>query len=163
MKKAIFLLAFMVLSSGLMAQKNWTFGLNAGVPLGDVEESHSFHASGDVAYRIEIINFLDIGGIVGYSRYFGDTMGTSLGDIEFEDLQFIPVAATGRLRLLSLLFVGTDIGYAIGISDGNDGGFYVRPQVGIDLGIANVLASYSNISVDGGNVSSINGGVEIKF
>lgn len=163
MKKAFFLLAFLMLSSGLMAQKHWTFGLNGGIPLGDVEDSHSFHAGADVAYRIDIIDLLDIGGLVGYSHYFGDTVETSFGDVEFDDLQFLPVAATGRIRILSILFAGTDLGYAIGISDDNDGGFYLRPQIGLNLGIANVLAFYENISVDGGNVSSINAGVELKF
>ncbi|WP_219548240.1 hypothetical protein [Gramella sp. MT6] len=163
MKKAIFFLAFMMLSSGLIAQKHWTFGLNGGIPIGDVEDTHTFHASADVAYRIDIINLLDIGGMIGYSRYFGDSITEGAIDIDYDDLQFLPIAANGRLRILAILFAGTDIGYAIGISDDNDGGFYIRPQVGINLGIANVLASYENISVDGGNVSSINAGLELKF
>ena len=161
MKKSLFLLAFLMLSSGLMAQKHWTFGLNGGIPLGDVEDIHSFHASADIAYRIDIIKLLDIGAMAGYSHYFGDSVGST--DENFDDLQFIPVGATGRVRILSLLFVGTDLGYAIGVSDDNDGGFYLRPQIGLNLGIVNVLASYENISVDGGNVSSINAGVELKF
>ena len=163
MKKVFLLLAFFMLSSGLMAQKHWTFGLNGGIPLGDVEDSHSFHASADVAYRIDIIDLLDIGGIIGYSHYFGDSITEGPVEIDFDDLQFLPIAATGRIRILSILFAGTDLGYAIGISDDNDGGFYLRPQIGLNLGIANVLASYENISVDGGNVSSINAGVELKF
>ena len=163
MKKVFLLLAFCMLSSGLMAQKHWTFGLNGGIPIGDVEDSHSFHASADVAYRIDIIDLLDIGGIIGYSHYFGDSITEGPVEIDFDDLQFLPIAATGRIRILSILFAGTDLGYAIGISDDNDGGFYLRPQIGLNLGIANVLASYENISVDGGNVSSINAGVELKF
>ena len=163
MKKVFLLLAFFMLSSGLMAQKHWTFGLNGGIPIGDVEDSHSFHASADVAYRIDIIDLLDIGGIIGYSHYFGDSITEGPVEIDFDDLQFLPIAATGRIRILSILFAGTDLGYAIGISDDNDGGFYLRPQIGLNLGIANVLASYENISVDGGNVSSINAGVELKF
>ncbi|HKJ48160.1 MAG TPA: hypothetical protein VJ973_03680 [Christiangramia sp.] len=163
MKKSLFLLVFLMLSTGLMAQKHWTFGLNGGIPIGDIEETHNFHASADIAYRIDIINLLDIGVMAGYSHYFGESITDGAFDIDYDDLQFIPVGATGRLRILSLLFVGTDLGYAIGVSDGIDGGFYVRPQIGLNLGIVNVLASYENISVDGGNVSSINGGVEIKF
>ena len=161
MKKSLFLLAFLMLSTGLMAQKHWTFGLNGGIPIGDVEETHSFHASADIAYRIDIIKVLDIGAMAGYSHYFGDSIGST--DENFDDLQFIPIGATGRVSIFSLLFVGTDLGYAIGVSDDNDGGFYLRPQIGLNLGIVNVLTSYENISLDGANVASINAGVEIKF
>ena len=164
MKKLLFFITLLGLGLGSAnAQKNWTFGLNGGVHVGDAEEAYSFHASGDVAYRIDIINLLDIGGIVGYTHYFGDNYEVENLRFQAEDLQFISLAGTARLRLLSLLFVGTDLGYAIGIGDDSDGGFYVRPQIGVNLGIVNVLASYSNISNDGTNIASINGGVEVKF
>ena len=101
--------------------------------------------------------------MAGYSHYFGESITEGAIDIDYDNLQFIPIGATGRVRILSLIFVGTDLGYAIGVSDENDSGFYLRPQIGLNLGIVNVLASYENISIDGGNVSSINGGVEIKF
>ena len=163
MKKTFFLLAFLMLSTALMAQKHWTFGLNGGIPSGDVSDTHNFHASVDMAYRVDIIRLLDIGGMAGYSHYFGDSITEGTVDIDYDDLQFIPLGGTARLRLLSILFLGTDLGYAIGINDGNEGGFYLRPQIGLNLGIVNVLASYENISVDGGNIGSLNGGLEIKF
>ena len=163
MKKSLFLLAFLMLSTGLMAQKHWTFGLNGGIPIGDIEETYNFHASADIAYRIDIIELLDIGAVAGYSHYFGESITDGDFDVDIEDLQFIPVGATGRIRILSLLFVGTDLGYAFSLNDGLDGGFYLRPQIGLNLGIVNILASYENISAEGANLSSINGGVEIKF
>ncbi|GAA4326985.1 hypothetical protein GCM10023164_29270 [Christiangramia aestuarii] len=149
--------------SNVNAQKNWTFGLNGGIPVGDVEEAYSFHASADVAYRIDILKLLDIGATAGYAHYFGKSFDVESLQFEAEDLQFIPLAGTARLRILSLLFVGTDLGYAIGVGSDSDGGFYVRPQIGVNLGLVNVLASYSNISNDGANIASINAGVEVKF
>ena len=162
MKKVFLLLAFFMFSSGLMAQKHWTFGLNAGVPVSDVDESHSFMGSADIAYRVDIIKLLDIGGIVGYSHFFEEDSRIDFGIFD-DDMQFITAAGTARLRILAILFAGTDIGYAIGIGNGSDGGFYLRPQLGLNLGIANLVVSYSNISADEGTVASINGGVEIKF
>lgn len=164
MKKFLLLIFFAVITvTAAQAQKHWTVGLNGGVPIGDAESLYNFHLNADVAYRIDIIKLLDIGAVVGYSHYFGDSEETNFGNIEVEDLQFLPIAATGRLRILSILFLGTDLGYAVGLSNDTDGGFYIRPQIGLNLGIVNILASYSNISIDGGSIEALNAGIEIKL
>ncbi len=163
MKKLITLIAIIGLGlTSMNAQKHFTFGLNAGIPVGDVDDSHSFMGSADIAYRVDIIKLLDIGGVVGYSHFFEEDARVDFGLFD-DDMQFITAAGTARLRILAILFAGTDLGYAIGVGSGSDGGFYLRPQVGLNLGIVNVLVSYSNISADDGNVASLNGGVEIKF
>jgi len=72
------------------------------------------------------------------------------------------VAASARLGI-ALVFVGADLGYALGINDGNDGDFYYRPKVGINLVGLSLIASYSGISVSGGTLSSVNLGTEFGF
>ena len=164
MKKLLIILAiFGIGITSAHAQKHFTFGLSGGIPLADVDESHSLHASADIAYRVDLIKLLDIGGVVGYSHYFKKDDTIDLGFYDNDDLQFITAAGTARLRILAILFAGTDIGYAIGLSNNTDGGFYIRPQIGLNLGVANVLVTYSNISADGATIAAINGGVEIKF
>ena len=103
----------------------------------------------------------EFGGMVGYSHYFGES-GEEVGGIEFEydDAQFLPVAATGRASLADVILVGLDLGYGIGINDGNDGGFFYRPKFGFDFMGVDVWGSYEGFSMDGGTVSSVNVGIE---
>lgn len=157
------LLIFALIGLGLtttQAQNNLSAGLFAGVPVADTED-YSFHGSAEIAYRVNLINLLEVGGLIGYSHYFDDDVRTDFGLFDNGDLQYLPVAASARLKLLAILFVGTDLGYAIGL--GNDGGFYFKPHLGVDLGLLNVVANYEGISPDGASVGSVNAGIEFRF
>lgn len=160
MKNSI--LFFMFFAFGLssaFAQGDLKLGVNGGIPVGDAEEFTNFQLGADVAYMFNLVETFEVGPMIGYSHYFGDS-GTD-GDLSFEveDVQFIPLAVTGRVRLLNF-FAGTDLGYAIGINDGNDGGFYYRPHLGYELGLFGLLISYSGTSSDGATLASVNLGVE---
>ena len=81
-----------------------------------------------------------------------------------DDQQYLTLAAAARLKLFGIVSGGADIGYAIGINDGNDGGFYFRPVVGIDIADTIELnVSYENISNDGVNWGNLNVGVLFDF
>lgn len=163
MKKLLLLTMLIFLGySTSYGQAGFTVGVNGGIPIGDADDYSNFQLGADVAYRVGLAGMFEVGGLVGYSVYFADDQEIGGVTIETDDIQFIPVAASGRLGLTSF-FVGLDLGYAIGVNDGNDGGFYYRPQVGYDLGIIGILASYSGVSTDGDNISSINLGVEFGF
>jgi len=129
-------------------------GLNVGIPTGDVSDLYSLQVGADVAYMFEVADRLTVGPMVGYTNFFPE-------DSDFIDnAQFLPVAAAGRFGLTDSFFLGADLGYGVGITDGLDGGFYYRPQVGYDFGVIGLIASYSGVSVDGGTWSSFNLGVE---
>jgi hypothetical protein len=70
-----------------------------------------------------------------------------------------PAAVAGRLNFPGLT-VGLDLGYAVGLNDGNDGGFYYRPQLGFRFLGVGLIASFQGINMDGGEMSSVNLGVE---
>ncbi|TVZ28179.1 hypothetical protein JM83_3286 [Gillisia sp. Hel_I_86] len=151
MKKllVLFVVIFFTATS-VYSQGNFRFGANGGIPVGDVEDISNFHVGTDVAYMFNVAEMLDVGAMVGYSHYFADS----------DDAQFLPIAASGRFGLSSL-YLGADLGYAIGIDDGNDGGFYYRPLVGYKIGKLGIAASYEGISMDGGwSFNSINLGIE---
>jgi len=80
-----------------------------------------------------------------------------------DDFSFLPIAAAGRVSLGDVLFAGVDLGYAIGLNDGNDGGFYFAPKLGFGLFMFDVVGSYTGVSRDGSTVSSVNVGVEFSF
>ena len=129
-------------------------GLNVGIPTGDVSDGYNLQVGADVAYMFEVADQLTVGPMLGYMNFFPE-------DSDFIDnLQFLPIAASGRYGLTEAFFLGADLGYGVGITDGVDGGFYYRPQVGYDFGLIGLIASYSGVSLDGGSASSINLGVE---
>ncbi|MDT0648986.1 hypothetical protein [Autumnicola edwardsiae] len=73
------------------------------------------------------------------------------------------MGAAGRVDLIFLV-AGLDLGYAIGVNDGNDGGFFYRPKIGFSLAMLNIVASYTNISIeDNFNVSTFNIGLEFEL
>ncbi len=154
MKKIILLLVLTFIGFGSVFSQGLRLGVNAGLPVGDASDFTSFQLGADVAYMVSLAEVASVGPMVGYSHFFIDS--------EFEDAddwQFVPIAASGRFNLLALA-LGLDLGYALGLEDGNDGGFYYRPQVGFSLGPVGLIASYQGISMDGINISSVNLGVE---
>jgi hypothetical protein len=160
MKKLLilFLVPFMGLNF-VYSQGNFRFGVNGGIPVGDVEDFSNFHLGTDVAYMFNVVEVLDVGPMLGYSHYFSEDLTIGSEKIETDDVQFLPIAASGRFGLSSL-YLGADLGYAIGINDGNDGGFYYRPLIGYQIGKLGIAASYEGVSMDGGSFNSINLGIE---
>lgn len=130
-------------------------GVNAGIPMGDVEDAASFKAGADLAYMISLMDIVQVGPMVGYSHYFGKD--------EIDDFQYLPIAASGRLGFPSSFYGGFDLGYALGLSDDIDGGLYWRPSLGYRFMNFGIMLSYEGISDDVIDVSSLNLGVEIKF
>lgn len=160
MKKNILLIVLAVVGfSTSYSQGNFRLGVNAGLPIGDAADFTSFQLGTDVAYMINLAGVASVGPMVGYSRFFGDSEELDGVDFEVDDTQFVPIAASGRFSLLSLA-LGLDLGYALGLNDGNDGGFYYRPQAGFSIGPVGLIASYQGISMDGGSMASVNLGVE---
>lgn len=161
MKKLILSLTVFLVLGLASLQAQWKIGANAGVPVGDMEEFSNFHLGADVAYLFNVGDKFEAGPMIGYSHYFVEDIEIDgMGTFEMDDAQFLPIAASGRVSLGSTIFLGADVGYAVGISDGNDGGFYYRPKLGFGIASINIIGSYSGISVDGGNVSSVNVGIE---
>ncbi|TDN82352.1 hypothetical protein DET49_1245 [Salegentibacter sp. 24] len=161
MKRFVFIVCVMLMGTNVMkAQSGLRLGANIGIPLGDVEEVSNFQAGADIAYMFGIADMLYVGPMIGYTRFFVEDIDNEIVDLDMEDPAFLPIAASGRIALAQGFFFGTDLGYAVGLNDGNDGGFYYRPQIGYNFGKIGLIASYSGISVDGDNFSSINLGIE---
>ncbi|MBZ9630141.1 hypothetical protein LB465_05060 [Salegentibacter sp. LM13S] len=159
MKRLVLIFCFMLMGATVMhAQSGLRVGANIGLPVGDIEEASNFQAGADLAYMVGVADMLYVGPKIGYTRFFMDE--DNFGGFEVDDPAFLPISASGRVSLARGFFFGTDLGYAVGLNDGNDGGFYYRPQVGYNFGIIGIVGSYTGISVDGGNIGSINLGIE---
>ncbi|MEM8845571.1 MAG: hypothetical protein AAGD17_00585 [Bacteroidota bacterium] len=142
---SIFLLLVTFTTIAQVDRSNFKAGLTAGIPVGDASDISSFALGLDINYHYGVSKLLDVGLAAGFINSFGETEGEG----EFDDFQFIPAAASVRLYPTYEFKFGADVGYALGINDGNDGGFYYRPVVGYNItGNTEINVSYSTVALD---------------
>lgn len=134
--------------------KNGSFyvGFNMGLPVSNINEIASINLGGDVAYLFELIDNLEVGGLIGYTHYIGDgtyyyeNNGNTL-IVDYKDASFIPLAATARYYFGDdKFFGGLDLGLGINVSGDAKTGLYARPKFGFDIGKLALIASFQNIS-----------------
>lgn len=145
-----FVLIFALLIYGNLAHAQFKVGLNAAVPTGETADYFNFNAGLDLYYMFGKSKdaLFKLGIASGFSNYFFEEMD---GGVSGDDAQFIPIAVAARITFLSTLTFGPDLGYGIGINDGNDGGVYGRAVFGLDLGNTIELnAFYSLVKVEKG-------------
>jgi len=162
MKKIILLVAIVL---GVSAQaQTFKVGAVVGLPAADASDLSSLVVGLDAYYYFtDVDDFLEIGATAGFRNYFGDEVDILGTTVEFDDAQFLPIAAAGRIKVLDFLSAGADVGYALGISDGLDGGLYLRPVAGIDIAdTIEIVASYETIS-DAATWGNINVGLLFEF
>ncbi|SMC59483.1 hypothetical protein [Moheibacter sediminis] len=140
--KKLFLTAAIAVFGLVGVNAQFEAGAYLGAPIGD-SDGASLNAGATFAYYVPIVEGLKIGGIAGVDHFFGkDYRG-----FDYPDATFIPIAASAKYNFNPKLFVGLDLGYAIGVSDGaGDGGFLVRPRFGFSLPIVDLYAYYKSIS-----------------
>ena len=164
MKRLLLLsMLFLICGTTLSAQTtSLKLGAHAGLPVGDMNNAYSYNAGADLSYLVGIAGIVEFGAQVGYMHYFQDS--GEEGDVSWEgdDSSYVPLAGSGRIDM-GPVFAGLDLGYALGLEDGNDGGFYYRPKIGFGFLGLTLVGSYSGISADGIEVNSINLGLEFGF
>ncbi|MBS4041842.1 MAG: hypothetical protein KGZ81_14740 [Flavobacteriales bacterium] len=159
MKKFLFA-AFAVLAFGAVNAQGFKGGVHVGLPIGDVADFYSFAGGVDLAYTWEVADNFTAGVTTGYSMFFGKTVN----GFDVESAGFIPLAGTASYKVSDNIFLGADLGYALGVAPtGNDGGFLYQPKVGYAAEKFDVYAGYRGISVTGGSFDSINLGFSYKF
>lgn len=157
MKKVLIMAAFAFIGFSATAQDGLKLGAHLGLPVGDAGDLSGFSVGIDAQYLFETVGDFDLGVAAGFTNAFGKTIGDNSFSIEIDDIQFLPIAGVARYKASEEFSIGADLGYALGINDGNDGGFYYRPTVGYSISEnIEINASYSGISLDGGTWSTIN-------
>lgn len=171
MKKLFFTAAFAVLGL-LSVNAQFEAGAYVGAPIGDADGA-SVNLGGTFAYYVPIVEGLKIGGITGVDHF----VGKDYRGYEYPAATFIPIAVSAKYNFNPKLFVGLDLGYAIGVSDGaGDGGFLARPRFGFSLPIVDLYGYFKNISYsydspgnwdgdwdDKWNLGSVGVGASFKF
>ncbi|SDS22793.1 hypothetical protein SAMN04515667_1699 [Formosa sp. Hel1_31_208] len=157
MKKLLVLFAFALFGYTATAQGVFKIGATAGVAVSDAGDVADWALGVDAYYMIEKVDaVINFGPTIGFRNFFMSVDGV-------DDAQFLPIAGAARLKLFGILSGGVDVGYALGISDYLDGGFYYRPTVGIDIADAIELnASFESIS-DAATWGNLNVGILFEF
>tara|TARA_B110001450_G_scaffold37265_1_gene33074 strand:+ start:1375 stop:1869 length:495 start_codon:yes stop_codon:yes gene_type:complete len=150
-------IAFFAFTLIAQAQAGLNLGMSYGFPSGnDMSAFYDSSLTIDGSYLTSVSEKIDAGLASGFH--------TSFGKKAIPDFQFIPIAAAGRLGLTKRIVLGGDLGYAIGLNDGNDGGFYYRPMVGFTLlRIFQLNASYVGVSVKNFSYGTFNIGASINL
>jgi hypothetical protein len=123
MRKLVIIAAFIAFGISANAQKGFKASPNLGLPVGDAGDVSGFSIGLDVLYDWAVWDDFNAGVATGFTNAFGKTIDTGLGSIEIGDVQFLPIAASGRFSASEEFRIGVDLGDALGINDGNDGGF----------------------------------------
>ncbi|MEM6718189.1 MAG: outer membrane beta-barrel protein [Bacteroidota bacterium] len=135
-------------------------GISGGIPTGDASDFFSFSIGADVSYLWNVSDKFYAGFSTGMTNADGDEVMVGNASISTDDAQFVPLAAGARYNVAGKFFVGADVGYAIGINEGNDGGFYYRPKIGYDItDKINVNIMYTGIALDDADFTTIGLGV----
>lgn len=166
MKKLFLFAAFMMASVTIMsAQGRFTAGLSGGIPIGDAGDLATFAIAVDLGYLFEISDSFEAGPTAGYSHSFGDEISLPvIGTVELDDVQFLPIGGAARFEVAPSFTLGGDVGYALGLNDGNDGGFYYSPRAQYSVSEAiDIVAAYRGVAVDGGTWDIVSLGVEFGF
>lgn len=168
--KKVFLFAVALLAFGFANAQEGKFkaGANVGLPMGDAKDVFSLTVGLDASYTWAITDRFEAGVGSGYSLYMGKSYTENLGGVEVkydgEDASFVPVYGTAQYLLTENIFLGADLGYAIGVApSGIDGGFLYQPKVGFQVSEFSVYAGYKGISLEGGTFSSVNLGFNYRF
>ncbi len=135
-------------------RSNFRGGLNAGMVIGDFSEAYSLVLGVDLYQHWGVSKTLDLGVTTGFLNAFGEKKELTSGGItletQFDNIQIIPVAGSVRIYPTAGFKIGGDVGYAIGINEGNEGGLYYRPSLGIDIngGVTELNISYLAVHGD---------------
>ena len=151
MKKLFLLSIFAIFAiTSLSAQGELKAGVNAGLITGDFSDGYSFNITLDVAYLWEASEQIDAGIVTGYSH----SLGKDVNGFTPDDVSFLPIAAAGRFNISEEFAVGVDLGYAVGINEGNDGGFYYAPRIQYNVSESlDLVLAYRGVSIDAGPIT----------
>lgn len=120
------------------AQNNFEIGIIYGTTVNEVFGSRSGNIGGGVAYYFQPVENLRVGPMVLFDHFASnDQYGI--------DASFLDIAASAKYNFIPALFGGLDIGYAVALEEGYNGGFMVRPRFGWSTRITDLYIAYKGI------------------
>lgn len=163
MKRTTLTILFVMIGIGLYGQRGMKIGIHGGLPLNEFKDEASIMLGLDMGYRFALGEVVDFGVMTGYIHGFPEKYHLDYG-VDLPSIQFVPLAGSVRVWPSNSFSLGIDAGQALGINEGNKGGFYYRPTIGYLMGSqAEVNASYSSISLEESSWTTISLGILYTF
>lgn len=165
---SIVVVAFLSFTTG-HSQGVFDIGAGGGFPVFDASDFSNFAFNIDAAYLFEVAEDIEVGPSVSYLHFVGSSEEISIAPlgtttINYDDVAFLPIAGQAKWEFAEEWRIRLEVGYAIGASSGNDGGFYWSPGVSYevvdDLEIVGTLRVVAENSFSWG---TINFGVTYTF
>nr|WP_299173703.1 hypothetical protein [uncultured Allomuricauda sp.] len=165
MKKLVlfsFLITFGIFTT--YSQGRFQAGGHLGLPVGDAGDLATFAIALDLAYILEIDDNISAGPTLGYSHSFGEEISVGGFNVSVEDVQFLPIGGRAQFNITDQFIGRAELGYAVGINDGNDGGFYWSPQAGYSVSeTVDILLAYRSVVLNGGSWDVVSLGAAFWF
>lgn len=165
MKKVLFLFALIALVQVARAQQTNALakgfhlgaGINAGLPVGDFNETHSFGIGAEIQGEYVLLDKLSIFGSTGYTNFFGKKFDTEEGEyFKVDNVGAIPVLAGARFYPTPKFFVGGKLGISILTGGGeSETAFTYQPQVGYNAEKFQANLGLNSMSSDGLTFSNL--------
>lgn len=164
MKKIIFLFSLVALVTAANAQKkntagrfHFAAGINAGLPMGDFNESHSFGIGAELQPEYALSQKFSLYGSAGYTSFFGKSIDLGEGGkYDVPNAGLIPILAGARFYPAPQFFIGAKAGIGLLSSDGeSESAFNYQPQVGYNAKKFEVNLGYNSLSKDGQSLSNL--------
>lgn len=163
MKRLILGLLFIMIGIGLYGQRGMKIGIQGGLPIDEFQEGTSIMLGLDVGYRFALGEVVDLGIMTGYIHGLPEKYHLDYGT-DLPSIQFVPFAGSVRIWPSNSFSLGVDIGQALGINEGNKGGFYYRPTIGYLMGArTEVNVSYTGINLEEETWTTISVGILYTF
>ncbi len=159
----IFCLLTLLAIGGLQAQQGFKLGVHGSLPVtSDANDAVSLAVGVDTGYMFALGEVVDVGPMAGFIHGFPEKFDNN--SVDLPSVQFLPLAAGVRIWPSNSLSFGGEVGYALGLNDGNEGGLYFKPLLGIMMGAqTEINLSYTGIEGDGPSWATVNFGILYTF
>ena len=143
-------------------------GFHASTTFGDASNFSNLGMGVDLYQHWGVSKKFDLGIATGIQYFFGldstEDVGPTAVTIRGEDSVYLPLAGFFRFYPIKSINLGGDIGYAVGLNEFTEGGFYYRPTLSFDLSPTSALNfSYTAVQGDVLTWSTVTGGVIFRF
>ncbi len=163
-RKLLSLVLFALACATVSSQEGFKIGAHGGIPLGDVNDQIGIVIGADVGYLWAPNKIFDLGVKAGIIHGFPETFRAETVSVKLPSVQFAPIAGSVRIWAAKSFSFGGDVGHAIGLNDGNKGGFYYRPQIGFQVGPqSEINLSYTAIDLGDTTWSTVTLGYVYTF
>ncbi|MDG1570842.1 hypothetical protein OZ410_00830 [Robiginitalea sp. M366] len=163
MKRILLFLFALGLFGSAAAQQGFKLGFHGSLPVSSETNNAVSLALGlDTGYLFALGEVVDLGAMAGFIHGFPEKF--DVGGIDLPSVQFVPLAASARVWPSNSFSFGVDLGYALGLSEGNDGGLYYKPILGYLFGTqTEINLSYTGIETGDAPWSTVNFGILYTF